>query len=158
MSNNRRLVAPDFEERYPDANPIATEGAMNLVRTADLLVKRIAKLLEPYQLTPSAGLALSILADAEKPLSPNQIAEKLIISRAAMTSLLDSLAKHGYAQRTPHPTDRRRLLVMLTDQGRRVADEFRPLIHRYQKEWFDVLSAGQQQELVETLQALQERL
>ena len=82
-------IAPDFAERYPGASPKATEVVMNLVHTADMLVKRIADLLQPYGVTPSSALVLGILADAEAPLPPHQIAERLIISRATVTGLLD---------------------------------------------------------------------
>jgi len=48
MEANHNLVKidPDFEKHYPGASPIATEAAMNLVRTADLLVKRISDLVQ----------------------------------------------------------------------------------------------------------------
>jgi len=117
-------VVPDFDERYPGGSPKATEAAMNIVRTADLLVKRIGELVQPFGLSPSSALALGILADAEAPLPPNKIADRLIISRATVTGLLDSLEKRGYIRRLPHGTDRRMLLIELTDSGRRVAHEF----------------------------------
>src|ERR1700694_1206284 len=110
MANQNQIqVVPDFAERYPGASPEATEAAMNLVRTADLLVKRISVLVEPFGLSPSSGLALGILADAESPLPPNQIADRLIISRATVTGLLDSLERRGYVRRMPHLSDRRML-------------------------------------------------
>src|SRR6266704_2031401 len=71
-------IAPDFEARSPNAS--ATACAMNLVFTADLLVKRIANLLQPFDLSPASGLVLSMVADAEAPVPPNQIADRLIIS------------------------------------------------------------------------------
>ena len=36
---------------------------MNLVFTADLLVKRISGLLQPFDLSPASGLVLGILAE-----------------------------------------------------------------------------------------------
>ena len=87
MANQNLIqLAPDFNKRYPDASSKATETAMNLVRTSDLLVKRIAELVQPFDLTPSSGLVLGILADFGEPLPPNKIAERLIISRASVTS------------------------------------------------------------------------
>jgi hypothetical protein len=54
MSNNLSVkIAPDFEKRYPDSSGKATECAMNLVLTADLLEKRIASLLLPFDLSPA---------------------------------------------------------------------------------------------------------
>ena len=151
-------VAPDFTDRYPGANPKATEAAMNLVRTADLLVKRIGDLVEPFGLSPSSGLVLGILADAKAPLPPNRIAERLIISRATVTGLLDSLERRGYVRRLPHATDRRMLLIELTDTGRQVAHDFRLLVHLHQKAWMAVLNEQEQNQLIDTLHRLQTAL
>jgi DNA-binding MarR family transcriptional regulator len=154
---NKNLIrlAPDFDELYPEGSPRATESAMNIVRTADLLVKRIADLVQPFGLTPSSGLVLGILADAGSPLPPNQIAERLIISRATVTGLLDSLERRGYVHRAPHATDRRMLLIELTEAGRQVAHEFRLVVHRQQKEWFTTLDDEEQQQLINFLHRLQ---
>jgi|SRR5579859_135915 len=159
MANyNPIKVVPDFAERYPGASPKATEAAMNIVRTADLLVRRIGELVQPFGLSPSSGLALGILADAGTPLPPNQIADRLIISRATMTGLLDSLEKRGYVRRLPHATDRRMLLIELTDTGRRVAHDFRLVVHQHQKGWLGALSEQEQNELIESLHQLQSSL
>jgi DNA-binding MarR family transcriptional regulator len=151
-------IAPDFEKRYLDSSAKATECAMNLVLTADLIEKRIASLLQPFDLSPATGLVLSILADAEMPISPNHIADRLIISRASVTSLLDSLEKHGYVKRQPHPSDRRKLTIELTISGRQVADQFRPIVHQHQHQWLNVLNDKEQEQLIQTLHRLQAAL
>ncbi len=156
MSNYLSVkITPDFEQRYPGASPQATECAMNLVLTADLLEKRIASILQPFGLSPATGLVLSILADTDTPVSPNQIAERLIISRASVTSLIDSLEKHGYVKRQPHGTDRRMLWIELTDSGRQVAGQFRPIVHQQQYQWLNFLSDQEQEQLIQTLHRLQ---
>jgi MarR family 2-MHQ and catechol resistance regulon transcriptional repressor len=151
-------LRPDFNTLYPGANSKATETAMNLVRTADLLVKRIADLVQPFDLTPSSGLVLGILADLGEPLPPNKIAERLIISRASVTSLIDSLERRGYVRRAPHSTDRRMLLIELTDTGRQVARDFRVLVHQQEKAWMDVLTEQEQNQLIATLHRIQTAL
>lgn len=159
MANQNLIkIAPDFTKRYPGASPKATETAMNLVRTSELLVKRIADLVQPFDLTPSSGLVLGILADFGEPLPPNKIAERLIISRASVTSLIDSLERRGYVRRLPHATDRRMLLIELTDTGRQVAHEFRLLVHQNQKTWLAVLSEQEQIQLIDTLHRIQAAL
>ena len=159
MANQNLIqIAPDFTKRYPGASPKATETAMNLVRTSELLVKRIADLVQPFDLTPSSGLVLGILADLGEPLPPNKIAERLIISRASVTSLIDSLERRGYVRRAPHSTDRRMLLIELTDAGRQVANEFRLLVHQHQKAWMAVLTEQEQNQLIDTLHRIQTAL
>jgi DNA-binding MarR family transcriptional regulator len=159
MANQSLIqISPEFEQRYPNASARATECAMNLVFTADLLVKRISGLLQPFDLSPASGLVLGILADSEMPLPPHKIAERLIISRATVTGLIDSLERRGYARRIPHRSDRRMLLVELTDKGRQVADAFRPIVHQNQKVWLGALSEADQQRLITSLQKLQATL
>jgi DNA-binding MarR family transcriptional regulator len=148
-------VASDFKERYPNSSITATECAMNLVFTADLLVKRIAELLQPFDLTPASGLVLSMLADAELPLPPNEIADRLIITRATVTGLIDSLQRREYVQRCPHPSDRRMTLVEITERGREVANAFRPIVHQQEKEWIGALNKQEQQQLIDSLHRLQ---
>ena len=159
MANNSRIkIAADFERLYPGASAKATETVMNLVFTADLLLKRIAGLLKPFDLTPASALVLSALADSAHPMAPHEIAERLIISRATVTGLIDSLERRGYALRVPHPTDRRMLTVELTDSGRVVAHAFRPIVHLNQKAWLQGLSEADQDRLIATLHRVQSSL
>ena len=151
-------IAPEFEELYPTASTTATECAMNLVLTADLMVKNISSLLQPFDLSPASGLVLSIVADSTEPLPPNKIAERLIISRATVTGLIDSLEQRGYVQRTRHPSDRRMLLVIPTEKGKQVAKAFRPVVHEHEKLWMEVLSTEEQQRLTDTFHRLQAAL
>jgi len=145
----------NFEERYPNSSAKATECAMNLAYTADLLVKRISGLLQQYGLSPASGLVLSILADSESPLPPNKIADRLILSRATVTGLIDSLEKRGYVRRQPHQSDRRMLMIKLTEAGKKVAHDFRPIVHQHQKRWLEAFSDKEQQQLIDLLQSLQ---
>ena len=155
MANHLAVqITPDFGERYPNASASATECAMNLVFTAELIVKRIAGLLQPFDLSPGSGLVLSILADSDLPLPPHTIAERLITSRATVTGLIDSLERRRYVQRRPHLSDRRMLLVELTETGRQVANAFRPIVHQRQKVWLEALSEQEQQQLIDTLERL----
>ncbi len=131
---------------------------MNLAHTADLMVKRIADRLQPFELSPGSALALGILADSETPLPPNVIADRLIISRATVTGLIDSLERRNYVQRHPSLTDRRMVLVEITDLGRQVAADFRQVVHQNEKRWFEVLSEPEQAQLIELLHRLQDSL
>jgi DNA-binding MarR family transcriptional regulator len=159
MSNDTFVkLPPDFDERYPGAEAKATEAAMNLARASDLLVRRIAELVQPFKLSPSSALVLSVLADASSQLAPSEIADRLILSRASVTSLLDSLEKSGLVRRTAHPTDRRMLLIELTDAGRRTAHEYRVVVHRHEKDWMAALSSDEKDRLIDVLHRIQTAL
>ncbi|MBV9447310.1 MAG: MarR family transcriptional regulator [Streptosporangiaceae bacterium] len=72
-----------------------------------------------YQLgvSPTEIVALGHLY-TEGPLTATELATRLQITSASATELVDRLEKTTYARRHPHPTDRRKRLITLTDHGR----------------------------------------
>lgn len=61
---------------------------------------------------------LQYLSSADGDVIPSEIAKKLGFSRARMSHILDSLETKGYVTRRPDPSDRRRVLVSVTESGR----------------------------------------
>ena len=47
------------------------------------------------------------------------------------------------------------LVVVLTDTGRQVANQFRPIVHQHQKLWLKALTLQEQEQLTELLHRLQ---
>ena len=151
-------VSRDFGKTYPDASASATECAMNLARTGDLVLGRVASTLQPLDVSPAGGLVLGILKDAGQPCPPNYISERLIVSRATVTGVLDTLVKRGLVRREPHPTDRRMVLVHLTKSGARMADKVRNTVHRSEAEWMRSLNEHERAQLTELLGKIQKNL
>lgn len=148
-------ASADFERLYPRASRSATECAMNLVKTGDLVVGRVAEVLRPFGLSPAGGLVLSMLADEDRPLTPGEIRDRLLVKGATVTGVIDSLSKAGLVRRTKHPDDRRRQLVGLTDKGRRLADRFRPAVHAAERPWFESLDEKERRRLLALLGKVQ---
>jgi DNA-binding MarR family transcriptional regulator len=63
------------------------------------------------------------ILDREGPMTAGQLAEKARISPGAMTALLDRVEKKGLARRTRDTEDRRRILVEVTPELRKGAEE-----------------------------------
>jgi DNA-binding MarR family transcriptional regulator len=57
-------------------------------------------------------------AEAAEPLRMRDLSEALGISARTATTVVDSLEREGLVERAPHPTDRRSVLLSLTDSGR----------------------------------------
>lgn len=55
----------------------------------------------------------------------NELAADLGLSSGASTALVDRLERQGIAERYPHPSDRRRTLVRLSDRGHEVVQQSR---------------------------------
>ncbi|MGH8976236.1 MAG: MarR family transcriptional regulator [Acidimicrobiia bacterium] len=64
------------------------------------------------------GRCLDIL-EQHGPMTAGDLARAAGLTTGAMTTLLDRMERIGYLRRTPHPSDRRRVMVELTDKMRR---------------------------------------
>jgi DNA-binding MarR family transcriptional regulator len=80
------------------------------------------------EMTPAELLTLAHLG-MEGHLSPTDLAHRLHMRSGAITAVLDRLAERGHLAREPHPTDRRKLVVRLTDDGKEATmHELRPMV------------------------------
>src|SRR5512146_3546866 len=116
FSVSKIQMPDDYYDQTPDGNILATEAVMNTIRTADMVFDRIGRLLRPLHVSAAGGLVLGILRDRGR-MSPSELGERLIVTRATVTGLLDSLEGRGYVRRTANPDDRRSLIVEITPSG-----------------------------------------
>lgn len=98
------------------------------VTTGSVLLDAMAAVERRHGLSNAAAQTLAIIEGAGEALAPSVIAERLMITTGSMTSLLDTLERRGMVRRRAHPSDRRRLLVELTDDGEALVDTFLPEI------------------------------
>jgi DNA-binding MarR family transcriptional regulator len=64
------------------------------------------------------------------PSTPSGLARLLDISTAASTGVVDRLERRGHVERRKHPSDRRRLEIHITDDGRaELLRRLNPVLH-----------------------------
>ena len=111
---------------------------------------------DDYRLSATARMALAVIEGAHEPLEPSVIAERLIITSGSMTSMLDTLERRGLVRRMPHPEDRRKLLVDVTDEARAILDEMLPSLHHRERRLMEAaLTKDEQRRLLEILAKVQ---
>ena len=93
------------------------EGAIGIVRTADVLKRRFAKLMAPHGLSGQQYNVLRILRGTGEPMPTLDIAERMIEAAPGITRLLDRLEKKGLVKRERCATDRRQVMVEITRKG-----------------------------------------
>jgi DNA-binding MarR family transcriptional regulator len=147
----------DFYDQTPDAKVLATEAVMNTIRTADQLFDQIGRLLRPLNVSAAGGLVLGILRD-RGPMSPSELGERLIVTRATVTGLVDSLERRGLVQRTANPADRRSVIVGITAAGLEVLQQVRTLVHHKEKAWMSALADSELRAYIDLQHRIQESL
>jgi DNA-binding MarR family transcriptional regulator len=117
-------VDPDFEDEYPDGDASSTEAHASLVRVGSVLLSQLDRAVRAsFDVPQAAATTLAVVDGAAEPLTPSQIAERVVIASATMTSTLDLLERRGWIRRVANPDDRRSVFVEITDDGRLVADQ-----------------------------------
>jgi DNA-binding MarR family transcriptional regulator len=147
----------DYLDQTPGANVMATEAVMNTIRTADMAFERIGRLLRPLNVSAAGGLVLGQLRD-HGPMSPSELGDRLIVTRATVTGLLDSLERRGFVRRSAHPIDRRSLVVEITPLGLETVQQVRAIVHRNETAWMSVLSDAELVVYIDLLHRIQESL
>jgi DNA-binding MarR family transcriptional regulator len=152
-------AAGSFAAEFPDASRSASEGGMNLLRTADRLLAELNRRRRPVaDLSATAWEILAVIDGAGEPLAPGVIAERLLVTSGTMTALLDTLERRGLIRRTPHPADRRKLLIDVTPEARRLVDAMLPRVHAGLRDIFAPLAEGERAALIDLLGRLQAHL
>jgi DNA-binding MarR family transcriptional regulator len=86
----------------------------------------------PHVVARRTGLSESELHSLRRllagPLGPNDLARELGVTSAASSGIVDRLESRGHVTRQPHPTDKRRTVVAISDSGRaEVLAQLRPM-------------------------------
>jgi DNA-binding MarR family transcriptional regulator len=104
----------------PAAAGMAT--VTSIMRAHQLFLARANEVLRPFDLTFARYEVLAWLAwNADcGSLSLSQIAERLQVTPATVTSSIDRLEADGLVRRLPHPNDARSTLAEITSSGRRI--------------------------------------
>ena len=83
----------------------------------------------------------------------SELAEMALISRSAATRLVDKIEEAGYVERYVCPTDRRGMVVSLTNEGRRVQGRAAPVVLRgLQRRFGRYLDEDQAEALADTFE------
>lgn len=122
-----------------------------LLSTHDAAMTLLSRRMARESLTVPGFNVLMILAhgDAEYPM--HRLGELLLVSRANVTGLVDSLERKGFVARRENPRDRRGKLVRITASGRDLLARILPDHFRTLKTVLDALPSQDLQHLTRLL-------
>ncbi|HRE46423.1 MAG TPA: MarR family transcriptional regulator [Aggregatilineales bacterium] len=100
---------------------IALDVRLLMVISLKMMGRDMDSRLEEYRV-PVSGLGIGVIGMLEhyQHCAVNEISRNMLLTSATLIPVLDGLAKNGYISRERDPQDRRRVLVSLTDKGRKL--------------------------------------
>lgn len=114
--------------------------------------------LHSRSLVQSHGLtgpqALILKAVAGEPLPAGVVAERVSLSQATVTDILNRLEQRGLIKRVRSEVDRRRVIVEMTAAGRTLVEQSPPLLQERFAKRFEELADWEQTTLLASLQRI----
>ena len=148
-------VSSALQREFPQMDRRATEALINLIRTDSLVTTALSRRFRRHGLSLSGFNALVILRQAPEGVNPHEIADRLLVTRAAVTAILDALAAKGLVSRNPSGTDGRMTLIEITAAGKNLLDRLLPEHFAAERAMASVLGANEKELLISLLGRLQ---
>ncbi|MBN1685527.1 MAG: winged helix-turn-helix transcriptional regulator [Spirochaetales bacterium] len=119
-----------------------------ITREIDLYSKQLVK---RVGMTVPQLLVLKEVVDAGE-LPMGKLAERVSLSQATITSIVDRLESHGQIERRRSKSDRRQILLRATDQGRKIVEDNPSILQEDFLEAFRKLKPWEQTQILSSLQ------
>lgn len=152
----------EHAERYPEIEPASIEAYLVLLKVAsELLGWRQRWLSERGMTQPQFNTLMLLDCDGSKEEgwpAPSELAERVGVTRATMTGVLDGLERESLVARRPDPADRRRQRVELTEAGRACLSSVAPAYFACIRGIMSGLSADRRRALSELLWIVGDRV
>lgn len=132
------------------------EATLALFRTADLLRRRFAEVMEAEGVTFQQYNVLRILRGASEALPTLTIAERMVEKTPGVTRMLDRLETKGWVRRERCAADRRQVLCSITQQGLERLDALQSSVEALDDSCMAMLSQQDQENLIWMLDAIRQ--
>ena len=158
MNEQRRSqLRAEIRQQRPFVS-LSQEAAVAVLRTADVVHRRIAATLEPHGITPQQYNVLRILRGAgENGLPTLEIAVRMIERAPGITGLLDRLEAKEMIRRDRKAGDRRCVVCRITPAGRELLARLDGPIEKADRALFDGMPDAELKRLLEGLAAIRLR-
>jgi DNA-binding MarR family transcriptional regulator len=148
-----RSVLDEIKQTRPFRSR-SQEAVIALMRTANVLTRRIEALCQTEGITHQQYNVLRILRGAKAPLPTMEIAERLVEQTPGITRHVNNLESSGFIKREQWAGDRRQVLCQITPAGLRVLERLDAPMDALDDAFGAQLTAEQLDSFIEALDLL----
>lgn len=157
-STTGSATLPSLAEEIKQTRPFrsdAQEATIALLRTASVVSRRFARVVEPYSLSLAQYNVLRILRGAGPEGLPTlAIRDRMIDEGSTVTRLLDKLEQAGLVTRDRSRPDRRQVLCQITPAGEALLTKLDPEVDEADKAAMAMLDRDSLRALIDLLGAI----
>lgn len=150
MVRERRVQA-EISQRMPFLSQ-GQEGTVTLLRTASVVRRALARVIEPSGLSLAQYNALRVIGGAgDEGIATLAVRERMIEEGTTITRLLDKLEEAGLIRRERTPPDRRQVTCFVTTRGEQLLKQLRSDVDAADTEAMSALTESELEQLITTL-------
>ena len=154
MTPRATALQREIKQRRPFGTR-AQEATVALLRTADVVRRRLTQTVDPHGVTLQQYNVLRILKGAAPdPLPTLEIAARMIEAQPGITRLLDRLDAKGLVRRERCADDRRQVHCWITEEGLDLLADLDPVVDEADRAAVGALSAAQVEQLLRLLEVV----
>lgn len=130
----------------PTSVSVGRDAHVNVLLLADRNLRDLEEICGADGITHQQYVALwtmCLVDDPDTGVPMGAIADGLLNRASDTTRLVDRLERAGFAERLPHPADRRIVLVRATAEGRRVFAAVTPKLQEFHRRQWSALSSDE---------------
>jgi len=151
MSDEESALQREIGQKRPFRSR-SQEAVLGILRTADVVRRFLARVLEPYDVTPQQYNVLRILRGAGADGLPTlAIGERMLEDSPGVTRLIDRLIAKGLVSRERSREDRRQVLCRITTSGRALLAQIDGLVDEQDAAALGMLAPDEQKQLIRML-------
>ncbi|KYG63355.1 MarR family transcriptional regulator [Bdellovibrio bacteriovorus] len=115
---------------YPDMDSLTLYSHILLRKVTTEMEINLDSFFSRYSLSSGRFTLMILLQRATQGMMPSELAQKVGVTQATISGLINSLEKADIVKRTTHEKDGRSFVILLTDKGRALCDEIMPHYHQ----------------------------
>lgn len=136
---------------------LSVRAVIEFTKTYELLEDIFSRHFGRFGLSQPKFTALMHLRHAgEQGLPLSELGQKMTVSRANITGLVDRLEKDGLVRREQDPTDRRILRAQITTRAMQLLEGMLPIHNKFVQQFMNVLTLQEKEQLLTLLGKLQQ--
>lgn len=148
---------PIQTKRRPDTRGVVGQIA-RIREHANLLIEKKLRGSSMTGLLPAHGAVLNYLFGRRGPVAIREVVKQVGRVKSTVTGMMNTLERHGYLRKTPSDTDRRVILVELTEKGRALKPDFDRISERLIRRLYGTMSEQDRETLARLLCELERNL
>ncbi|WP_099190100.1 MarR family winged helix-turn-helix transcriptional regulator [Tepidibacter mesophilus] len=151
--NKRELY--NFLDSYNFIEDMSGKTIINLLKSVEIMRFVYNDLFVNHGISESKFYVLLLLSYSNDGMALSEIGDKMLVTRANMTGLIDRMEKEELVEKKVNPKDRRSSIAYLTNKGRTLFEEIKDTHIDFSKQMTSGLSIEEKEQVNKLLEKLQ---